>query len=325
MTNSNKLPHLLSQIAMAAALIAPACAQDSNERHGEQTTQAREVEKEIIVEGAKNQRKAILKYIRANVGEEPAGQYAKFEDPICPSVFGFTDNVAQYIETRMRDVAEAAKAKVAGNKCNPNVHLVIVEDGPNTINELRAKRKGAFGQMLPYARRELSQSPGPVYEWRVVSPIGMDGNTDRSKPSAGVSNDLSNQGGGVYALLTEDPFKAGRTNVKSRILQSVRQRIGHAVVLIEKDAVIGLSPTQIADFGVLTALARPDGGSDASPSRNSIRSLFDVPQEEAPEMLTNLDLALLTSLYAARGDLRASGQRAAMVRVFERTLEKQSP
>jgi hypothetical protein len=310
-------PFVCLTAALALAIPAALAAQDQAKVPDQPTSAEQDATQtgkpDILVEGEKHPRKAIKAYIRSTVAEETAGQYAKFDAPVCPSFTGFTKELSVFLEQRMRDVAKAADIPTGKKNCRTNVHVAIVEDGPEAIADLRQRRKGAFGQMRPYERNRIAKQPGPVYSWHLVSPLSMDVNQDRSIPGGGIS----------HAILEEARVNAARSNVKSRVLQPVRQSINHAVVLIEKDAILGLSPAQIADYVTLRALARAETDESETPRVASIRTLFDGSPEDAPEVLTEWDLALLTALYAAPADLRASQQRAAMAATFEKVLAQQ--
>ena len=304
-----------------SALSVPAAAQSTTSAPTEPSP-SQPADPEIIVPGerdAPSQRKHILSYDRAVMSEEPAGQYAKFDDPICPSARGFNDELPAFIEQRILSLAQAADIATAEPGSRTNVLLWIVEDGPTAIKELRVRGKGAFGRMRPYERDRIERGEGPVYKWHLVNPLADDGNQNRALEGAGLANDTGSEGSGP-PLLNNEGYNVARTNTKSRILQTVRQGISYAFIVIEKDAILGLSPIQIADFATVMALARVREGESEDITVPSIRTLFANPIEDAEPTLTDWDLALLTSLYKARGNLRASQQRAAMSRTFEKAL-----
>jgi len=277
---------------------------------------------EIIVFGDKERRKLINAYIKATIEEEPAGQYAKFGSALCPSVVGFNEELTSFIEARMRTVAQAAEVAVTQGDCKANVQVLVVKDGPAMINRLRQRNKGAFGKMRPHERRKLTAAQGPAYVWHLVDTIGTTSKAKRDEPGSGLVIDTGTDGG-AYSLLSSDLFKTARSNNKSLITEPVSQSINHAFVLIEKDAVMGLDPRQIADFATVMALARAESESAEAPPIETIRTLFQSAPEEAPLSLTAWDLALLTSLYKARGNMRAGQQRASMASTFERVLDEQ--
>lgn len=265
--------------------------------------------------------KQVLAYVNAVMMEEPEGQYAKFGGPICPSAHGFNEELTAFIEQRILALAKAAQIDTAKRDCRPNIHLMIVADGPSAIKELRQRGRTAFGRMRPYERDRIERGEGPVYKWHLINPLADDGNQNRASGGAGMANDAGSEEG-FASILDNEGWNVARTNTKSRILKTVRQGISHAFIVIEKDAIISLSPIQIADYTALMALARITEGEAQSNAAPSIRTLFTQPREDAMASLSDWDLALLKSLYKVRGNLRASQQRAAMTRSFRQVLKE---
>jgi hypothetical protein len=269
---------------------------------------------EIVVDGAKEQRKTINRYIANIFKEGRENQYARFNAPICPSAIGFTKPVEDFIEQRIREVAIAADIKVGAPDCAVNLHLMIVEDGPEAITALRRKHSQAFGYMTPYERQRLSSKEGPVYDWHLIKVVSVDNGADRSVRRSGIP--------GGYGLLTDDNANAARATVNSLILLPVRQEIEHAFVLIEKEAIIGLSPVQIADFAAMRALMRLKDATSEELRESSILSIFkyNAPYDEAPELIDDWDFAILKALYSAPDNRSSAQQRSVMARSVEKEL-----
>lgn len=279
---------------------------------------------QIIVPGdldAGERKKAVNRFIRT-VMRAPKGQYARFNAPICPSVIGFSDTVEALIEARIREVAEAAGIEVARPRCKPNLHLMAVEDGRETIRSLRSRRTGAFGQMLPAYRDRIERGEGPVFNWHAVFPVSTDDGRNRAALGTGYVPDVvSDPGRGGISLLSENGFNAGMTNVKSRLLQPVKQDITHGFVLIESKALLGLSPIQIADFAAMRGLLSADPDNEDLGPVATIMTLFDDAKDAQLPGLTEWDLALLAALYRAPADLSADRQRSLMAKLFQASLE----
>lgn len=278
----------------------------------------------IIVPGdldTSERKRAVNQFIRA-VMRAPKGQYARFSEAICPSVIGFSSKVETLIEARIREVSEAAGIDIAKDGCKPNLHLMAVEDGRQTIRKLRSRRTGAFGQMLPAYRDKIARGDGPVFNWHAVFPISTDDGRNRARLGSGyVPSAGSDPGRGGLSLLAEDGFKAGMTNVKSRLKQSVKQDITHGFVLIEREALLGLSPIQIADFAAMRGLLSANPETEDLGPVSTIMTLFDVEKDAQLPGITEWDLALLAALYKAPVDLSADRQRSLMAKLFLATLE----
>lgn len=271
---------------------------------------------EIVVEADKQQRKTISRYIAEIVEEGRENQYARYNAPICPSAIGFTKPVEDFIEQRIRDVAIAADIKVGALDCDVNLHLMIVEDGPKAISALRREHSQAFGYMTPYERQRLSNREGPVYDWHLIKVVSVDNGADRSVRRSSIP--------GGYGLLTDDNVNAATTTINSLIFLPVRQEIKHAFVLIEKEAIIGLSPVQIADFATMRALMQIKDGTSEELRESSILSIFryNARYDEAPELIDDWDLAILKALYAAPNNRSSAQQRSVMARSVNREVIK---
>ncbi len=274
-------PRILSLTLASASLVfaagAPLSAQ-SNEAAITSSTKT----PQIVVPGdldAGERKKAVNQFIRA-VLRSPKGQYARFNAPICPTVLGFSDNVRTLIEGRIREVAGAANIKVAGESCDPNLHVMAVADGRATIQDIRSRRTGAFGQMLPAHRNTIERGGGPVFNWHAVFPVSTDDRRNRMRQGTGfVTVVASDPGRAGIPLLSEDGFNAGMTNVKSRLLKAVRQDITHGFVLMESEALLGLSPIQIADFAAMRGLLSADPETEDLGPVATIMTLFDGTKE----------------------------------------------
>ncbi len=310
MTHQRPLLLTLATLATFAAPVAGAGAQEA------QATS----EPEIVVSGeggTSERKKAVNRFIRA-VMRPSSDQYARFNAPICPSAIGFSKDVETFIETRIRAVASAAKIPVAKTDCEPNMHVALVENGPDAVRMMRRKARGAFGRMRPYERDRIERGPGPVYNFHAVYPVSSDGGGNRVTQNGGGGTGV----GAAAGMLGDPAFNAGVTNVKSRLQMPVKQTITHGVVLIEREAAKSLSAIQVADFATMRGLLNAKNSTDDLGSTSTIMTLFTGSEDERLPGLSDWDLALLTSLYQAPADMNANRQRSQMAKVFQATLER---
>ena len=276
---------------------------------------------EIVVSGRVDrgeQKKAVNRFIRAVMRTEASGQYARFNSAICPSAIGFSKEVEALIETRVRTVARAANIALAKTKCDPNLHIVLVDNGPDAVKWMRRKARGAFGRMRPHQRDAIERGAGPVFNWHAVYPVSMDNGGNRAIQNGGGSGAV----GASAGILGDPALNAGMTNVKSRIRQPIKQDIVHGMVLIERQAARALSAIQVADFAAMRGLLSAKTDDENLASVETIMTLFDTPKEERLPGLTEWDLALLTALYKAPADMNANRQRSLMAKIFEASLER---
>lgn len=271
---------------------------------------------EIVVTAQKKLKAAISTHISTVISDQSGGQYARFMQPLCPSVIGFGEKNAAFIEKRLRAIAKAADIRTGGANCDPNIHVLVVEDGNKMLDFLRRKHRRAFGTLTPYQRDKIQNGQGPSYNWHIVETVSADDGGSRSVAGTGFA------GGASYGLLSDAGANAGRTHVKSRIAVPVRQELNHGFLLIDKAAAQGLSVVQIADYAAMRTFLQTKEGSTGIAAADSILSLFDT-QDRAADRVQSLapwDLALLTALYKAPTNMPARLQRSSMFQSFEKAL-----
>ena len=275
----------------------------------------------IVVTGDRSEKEIVREYIASTISEGPRGQYARFDAPICPSVIGFEVGTSKFIEQRMRAVAEASNVRTKPVGCNPNLHVVIVDDGRSAISTIRQKQKGAFGGLRPYRIDQIKRSEGPVYNWHLIKERSADNRRSRSDVGTGFNTDNS-KSGGPFGFLTQDRLNAGRSHIKSLVQKPVYQSMEHSFVLIEREAVLGLTPIQIADHAIMRGLIMTTSDEESNVAVESILGLFDAdsPFETPPDALTRWDLALLKSLYAAPENMGSRTQRSDMILTFQKVV-----
>lgn len=273
-------------------------------------------ENEIVVTAQKKMKAAISDHIDSVISDQSGGQYARFSKPLCPSVIGFSDANSAFIERRLRAIAKAADIKTGSSKCDPNIHVLVVQDGNMMLDFLRRKHWHAFGTLTPYQRDKIQSGRGPTYNWHVVETVSADDGGSRSTAGTGFA------GGVSYGLLSDEAANAGRTHVKSRISLPVRQELKHGFLLIDKDAVEGLSVVQIADYAAMRTFLQTKEDSTGNIAAESILSLFDTEASASDRVqsLAPWDLALLIALYKAPTNMPARLQRSSMFQNFEKAL-----
>jgi hypothetical protein len=273
----------------------------------------------IVVTGERWPDTEINRYIYdmlrpAAVGQ--TGQYPRLAAPFCPSAIGFAQEVEAALEARMRLVASAAGIALAEEAdCRPNMHLVRVVDGSETIRALRKRRvRGAFGAMPPPEITRLQRMEGPVFSWQQV--------VQNSRESGMV---LGDSNAGVDPL---NPFNinfVAPNCVNGRLCLPVQLVSRHSVVLVEDAALDDVSVTQLADFALMRGLipAREEEHRARAREADTILNLFDetIAAEDRMPSLGRMDFAMLTALYAAPANVNANRQRGRMVAVFREALE----
>lgn len=281
---------LLGLAALAGAT--PAAA-----RHGGQgsETSAPGTGQTIVVTGraAEETRRRIRTFV-GEITRGATGHLVRFEQPVCPAIYGIATDRRAPIAQRMRAVARAAGMRVATNDCTPNVFVVIVADKRSFVPQLTRLGSGYFGDMAGGRISEIANQPGRTSAWQVFGPpINARG--------VELSADFAS---GVVINRT---ISSG-----SRITDSARPQFESTFLIIEESAIVGLSTTQVADYAAMRTYARVRAGSDGFVG-DTILNVMDAPDTaQVPITLTQWDLAYLRALYTVEPTLSVGAQRGAI-------------
>jgi hypothetical protein len=246
-------------------------------------------ESNVVVTGERGREQEISDFVAALASAPSNGQLARFEDRICPAAFGLSGPLREQVVTRMRRVSEAAGLRLAGEGCRPNVLLMVTRDKRAFVQALAARYPQYFGDDHENSARAVARQPGPASAWHARESVNADGQA------------LTRQGG----------FAVNRTTRgQSRIAHSARPVFTTAAVVIEREALTGLSTTQLADYALMRALAQTDPSRLPASSPATILAVLEAPMgTELPLTLTRWDLGFLRGLYASRANLHANAQR----------------
>jgi hypothetical protein len=252
------------------------------------------VEEEIVVTGqaVEEQVRGLVEAFTRVPGKR---QLSRFDSSVCPAGVGLDAAAAGAVSYRMRQVARKAKIRTGKETCIPNVLVMITQDKKVLLEVLRRKYPQYLGEMSKGEVRRLADASGPAAAWQVEGPPLI-----------------------LSALRS------------SRITGATQRQWIGAVVIVEKDALIGLSTTQLADYAAMRAFAAADPANLLPSAPASILSLFTATAAGAvPRTLTKWDRAFLKGFYAFPAGLYAAPQRSAirkeMQKELQSTSEEESP
>jgi hypothetical protein len=227
---------------------------------------------------------------------------ARFQMPLCPGVIGFKSEYAAMMIDRIRDNAARLGVPLAKAKCVPNLIVAVVDDSRAALTSLDRNQPQMFALVSDAERNELLQSDGPV---RVLTTIL----TIKSATGAPVE---------IRDGQEELPSVWGQLN---RWFVAFHRDIVSAVVAFDREAVIGKTLVQLADYATMRGLThtRDATGNEPMPT---ILSLFAQGSHDTPE-LTSFDIGYLRSLYSERPDVPAVS-RLLNVRWFMARAQKEA-
>jgi len=264
----------------------------------------------IVVQGVHDRDRKISNFIRDLTPAPVHGQLSRFDAPVCPAVAGLTRDKADFIAGRMRRVAAAAGIRVARQGCDANVILIVAQDKNRLLKQLEQYRPEYFPESWSsWHIHELEHDPSPVAAWQFEGEFWADGRA--------VDNDFAASG------IRDIRELQGTTEPQSRLKPSARRAFLTSVVVVQANALDGLTTTQLADYAAMRAFVRTDPQKLRSSGADTILGVIDAPVGSSiPLTLTAWDLSFLRAFYASSNNSYAEYQRSEMQRLMKRELDK---
>ena len=247
---------------------------------------------------------------------------------VCPGVANLDRAIAQPIADRIAATADELGIEVEGPGCNANVIVVFTIDAAAVTRAMVEADPRVFrGQGGGIDRggaalRAFLDTERPVRWWSLSVPIDSETGQravrvpgDRSslvvdeQTASIVGCDRSDCAIGAAPLI--------RSTSASRINSQIVDQIYKSIIVVDIDAVSGLSTTQLGDYLALVALSQVDPEADTS-AFDTVLNLFENPQSVAG--LTAWDRSYLSALYNSPSRRRTvGGQANAVASIMNRT------
>ena len=259
----------------------------------------------IVVQGIREKARVIDAYVRALTvitSRDPLPRYA--EDSYCPGVVGLSAARNAELEARMRAVAAAAGVKPAADPCRTSALVLFVDDKEGFV---AAFRKAYPVYFIDQSRRKWTppREAGPVVAWHLSQRIDSEGNT----------------GGSGFGIKVFSSPMGG-----SRITEMTRPVIVMSVVIVERRALVGLTPVQIADYVFMRSLTDRAPSNLQGTAAETVLTAIDAATGTAiPASLTEWDLAYVRGRYASPEFRNGYSQGAAIRAGMKRKLASEDP
>ncbi len=207
---------------------------------------------------------------------DPRRPLARLRSPMCLVVAAEDSDLARTLAERIIDNARAAGVPFRAAGCRPNALVTISNDARAQVEAYRQKEPGLFRRLSDREVETALAARDPAYVFQTVQQTPRYGQGDATIPT----------GAGIEAW------------TKERSYLRTPEDLLTTIVMIEKDAIDGVSTAQLADYATLRLLA-PTGEVEPSTAtgKETILSLF-ADGEQAPAEMTALDRAYLRSLYS---------------------------
>jgi hypothetical protein len=287
---------LIASAALAAG--SPPPAQESAQQASPNDPSA------IVVTGERNRKEQIADFVRALTPVRSGRQISRFEQAVCPAVSGLPQAQEAAVAARIRIVAKRVGIDVGGARCDPNFVVIVTPDKTALLEQLRKHRPEYFGDLTRHEISQVLRQPGPAAAWQLAGPpLDSRGTTIRYDPDFGVP-----------IVRTTDPG--------SWITAAAHPQFASAVVVVDQDALAGLTTTQLADYAAMRALAKTDPTKIHGSGAPTILRILDAPMgTPVPVTLTNWDFGFLRGLYSVDPDLRSGAQRSAIASSVTKRIE----
>jgi hypothetical protein len=269
----------------------------------------------IVVEGIKDREKRLQNFVKdLTPSTLTYNQLARWELPVCPAAFGLTREQRSVVVDRMRSLARAVDVPLARPGCDPNVIIIVTSNKSALLSALYKKHPDYFpGDWGSRQIHELERDVYPVASWQFEGVVSTDGLRIADTTD---SNDTVDPAGLVAATI---PTIAPA----SRMRPAGRHDVVTSILVVQTNALAGLTATQFADYAAMRTFVHTDPKQlRASPSE-TILKIMDAPMGTAvPLSLTRWDLSFLKAYYASRNQSYANVQRHEIAERMKRELEQ---
>ena len=264
---------------------------------------------EIVVEGVRERQRQIQRFVDALTDAPVGGQIARFDWEVCPVAVGLTEAQNAEITARMRRIASASGVPLARAGCRGNAVLIATPDKARTLRWMREEYPHHFRDALGH-RVPLIDEDGPATAWQVEGRLDQDGQMVGAETGARDSSTANH-----YVI------KASRD--PSRLTPQTRPHFMGSFLVVQTDALRGLSTVQVADYAAMRLFARTQPSRLARSGAPTILNVIDAPMNAAvPLSLTQWDLGFLRALYGSTENQYATRQRGQMRRLLRSDLEE---
>lgn len=238
-------------------------------------------ESDVVISGKRvSEKQAVRRQIAAITARVHDDKpLARFHDPVCIGTSGLPREAGMTVLDRMIEIAQDSGLPTRDGKCTPNIMVIFADDAGTQIDTLAKRGGGSFTGLDLSDVRALRRQNGPAYFWGSSEVRSRDGD---QLQSSGQGDDAP---GGPPTL---------RVSTASHISPPIRYDMRTAILVIERNALLGKSLRQVADYAAMRAFARTR--EPEAPALPTILSLF-APDATPPAELTAFDRGYLQGLY----------------------------
>ena len=272
----------------------------------------------IVVEGVKDRAKRLQNFVKdLTPSTLTYNQLARWEVPVCPAAFGLTPQQRALVVERMRTLAQAVDIPLARPGCDPNVIVIVTTNKGALLSALEKKHPDYFPADWSRGRvRDIERDAYPVASWQFEGVVSTDGLRISDSTA---SNDTVDPAGLVAATI---PTIAPA----SRMRPAGRHDVLTSILVVQTNALAGLTTTQFADYAAMRTFVHTDPKQLRASASETILKVMDAPIGTAvPLSLTSWDLSFLKAYYASGTQSYANAQRHEIAERMKRELNRTQP
>jgi hypothetical protein len=307
-------------LLLASALTFSLTASAQQETKPEEPGSGYGVESVIVTAPALRTGRALDNFIIAHSKPtEWLGKIARWENGICPLAVGLSPKINLYISQRIIRVAMMTGAPLdKGETCRPNI-LVIATDQPQAfLDFMSTKRPELLGAHYISQRKKIATMTLPVQAWYSTATEDFYGFISGDLPSWEHGYGVMSSG---YVSGSASNILPGAHVSGSRLGDGLKSQLTTAVILVDKQKIVGQEIGPLADYIAMLALSQGQSY-DTCQDVPTINNLMapDCAAEMKPDALTDIDATYLRGLYKMDAGLSYRGERSSIVFEMKKEL-----
>lgn len=237
---------------------------------------------------------SLVTRLRDMIDDSGASQLARFEASICPMVIGMPRDLTPIMTRIIRNNIVESGGEVGKPGCKVNAAAIFIDQPQELIIRLRKAEPEFFMNMTPREFGYFSAGRRAAYSWHTV-------------------NRYTKDGGFISG-------KAVRSD-GSRLYTSVRDEMESGIVVIDRQATIGKSIRQLADFATMHLMVDVNWRARRM-DQGSILALFNKRNSQPAQRMSAFDQNALRGFYLLRENNQfAASQRQNIARAIKRQEE----
>jgi hypothetical protein len=222
---------------------------------------------------------------------------------VCPITLGLPDAYGDFVDRRIREVAERVGAGVDPEGCPPNVQVIFTADPQGVVNGLSRRTGGAIlGVHLWRDTATIVHVTRPIQAWWVTGVVNDSKGTNASIIQPDGRQD-------THSVSVDSAYGPGMfTGTGTHLPPRNAGQIVNALIVVDTRKLAGRPIGPVADYVAALALSQARSLETCS-KLPSILDLFadDCPDSARPQALTESDFSFLKALYTS--DISTSGAR----------------